>query len=206
MIALRWVQTGDAARGRLRAMRRRSRRDRRRAISASPRGTIARRCATRCRRSGCRRRSAAGAAAGGAGGDADRLVAGCGCCWRRLAAALLAGGFAHVWPHCLSRPEGVSAELDRLWLIQRARGEARLYARLAHLSADRRAAAGRRDRRGDDAVADARIGRVRRLGDAGAAGDRRPARCCCGRRGRGRRRNCWRCRGRRRSPGRCCRG
>ncbi len=33
-----------------------------------------------------------------------------------LAAVLLVAGFAHVWPHCLSRPEGVSPELERLWL------------------------------------------------------------------------------------------
>ncbi|MDB5690899.1 MAG: hypothetical protein JWL91_2775 [Sphingomonas bacterium] len=42
--------------------------------------------------------------------------------WRlRLAAAAAAGaaiavGFAMAWPDCLGRPEGVSAELDRLWL------------------------------------------------------------------------------------------
>ena len=32
------------------------------------------------------------------------------------AAVLLVAGFAHFWPHCLSRPEGVSPELERLWL------------------------------------------------------------------------------------------
>ncbi|SNS60100.1 hypothetical protein SAMN06295912_11031 [Sphingomonas laterariae] len=42
--------------------------------------------------------------------------------WRvRLALAagagvLVLGGFAFAWPHCLSRPEGVSPELDTLWL------------------------------------------------------------------------------------------
>src|SRR5439155_24637129 len=40
---------------------------------------------------------------------------------RRLAMALAAGiiiaGFhALSWPHCLQRPDGVSAEVDRLWL------------------------------------------------------------------------------------------
>jgi hypothetical protein len=30
--------------------------------------------------------------------------------------AVLAGGFALAWPHCLSRPEGVSPELYKLWL------------------------------------------------------------------------------------------
>ncbi|AGH49379.1 hypothetical protein G432_08270 [Sphingomonas sp. MM-1] len=33
-----------------------------------------------------------------------------------LAAAVIGGCFALAWPHCLSRPEGVSPELDRLWL------------------------------------------------------------------------------------------
>ncbi|MET0269934.1 MAG: AcrB/AcrD/AcrF family protein [Sphingomonas sp.] len=33
-----------------------------------------------------------------------------------LAGAVLAGGFALAWPHCLGRPEGVSPELDALWL------------------------------------------------------------------------------------------
>lgn len=32
------------------------------------------------------------------------------------AALLLAGGFALAWPDCLGRPEGVSPELERLWL------------------------------------------------------------------------------------------
>ena len=32
------------------------------------------------------------------------------------AAIVLVAGFAWFWPHCLSRPEGVSPELDRLWL------------------------------------------------------------------------------------------
>lgn len=32
------------------------------------------------------------------------------------AGLLLAAAFALVWPDCLSRPEGVSAELDRMWL------------------------------------------------------------------------------------------
>jgi hypothetical protein len=33
-----------------------------------------------------------------------------------LAAALLAGAFALLWPHCLGRPEGSSPELEQLWL------------------------------------------------------------------------------------------
>ena len=33
-----------------------------------------------------------------------------------VAGALLAAGFALLWPHCLGRLEGVSPELDRLWL------------------------------------------------------------------------------------------
>ncbi|ARS28661.1 hypothetical protein [Sphingomonas sp. KC8] len=33
-----------------------------------------------------------------------------------VAAALIGGCFALAWPHCLSRPEGVSPELDQLWL------------------------------------------------------------------------------------------
>ena len=40
---------------------------------------------------------------------------------RRLAGAAIAGvilaiGFALAWPHCLGRPEGVSPELQRIWL------------------------------------------------------------------------------------------
>ncbi|QLC25527.1 AcrB/AcrD/AcrF family protein [Parasphingopyxis algicola] len=40
-----------------------------------------------------------------------------------LAGAALAIGFALAWPDCLGRPEGVSAELQRLWLdnVQEAR-------------------------------------------------------------------------------------
>jgi hypothetical protein len=33
-----------------------------------------------------------------------------------LAGALLAGAYALAWPHCLGRLEGVSPELDKLWL------------------------------------------------------------------------------------------
>ena len=33
-----------------------------------------------------------------------------------IAAGLILGCFALAWPHCLSRPEGVSPELDQLWL------------------------------------------------------------------------------------------
>ena len=33
-----------------------------------------------------------------------------------LAAAVLAGAFALAWPHCLGRLEGVSPELERMWL------------------------------------------------------------------------------------------
>ena len=33
-----------------------------------------------------------------------------------VAAVLLVAAFAWFWPHCMSRPEGVSPELDRLWL------------------------------------------------------------------------------------------
>lgn len=33
-----------------------------------------------------------------------------------VAAAIVAGAFALAWPQCLGRPEGVSPELDRLWL------------------------------------------------------------------------------------------
>lgn len=33
-----------------------------------------------------------------------------------LAGALLAGGFALAWPDCVSRPEGVSPELYKMWL------------------------------------------------------------------------------------------
>ena len=32
------------------------------------------------------------------------------------AAAVLAAGFALAWPHCLGRPEGVSPELQKMWL------------------------------------------------------------------------------------------
>ncbi|WP_156680180.1 AcrB/AcrD/AcrF family protein [Sphingomonas profundi] len=33
-----------------------------------------------------------------------------------VAAVVLVAAFAYAWPHCLSRPEGVSPELERLWL------------------------------------------------------------------------------------------
>ena len=33
-----------------------------------------------------------------------------------LAAALLVGAWALAWPHCLGKPEGVSPELQRIWL------------------------------------------------------------------------------------------
>lgn len=40
-----------------------------------------------------------------------------------IAGVILAVGFALVWPHCLGRPEGVSPELQSLWLdnVQEAR-------------------------------------------------------------------------------------
>lgn len=43
-------------------------------------------------------------------GRAGRLIAAAG------VGAVLAGGFAALFPHCLSRPEGVSAELAETWL------------------------------------------------------------------------------------------
>ena len=105
----------------------------------------------------------------------------CGSRWRPARALLIAGFHALVWPHCLSRLEGVSPEVYRVWLshVREARPVYRHGWQVATLI-----------------VALPLTARVR-LGAAGLARARRIATCCAGR---------WASPLRRWSPGSCCCG
>ena len=144
MIALRWVRRSRRGGAAARAMRRRSRRDRRPAIS---------RFASYDNRAAGVRCAVAGVAVGGArrrAGCSSALAAVRIASWRvRLAlaaaaAALLAAGFAHCLAALPVAARGRLARARSAVAVQRARGQAGLCAWLAHLSADRRAAAGGR--------------------------------------------------------------
>ena len=71
---------------------------------------------------GCRRRT-------GSGGSR----------WRSAPALIVAAFHALMWPHCLQRLEGVSPEVERLWLSHVREARPIYRARLAHRDADRRA-------------------------------------------------------------------
>ena len=158
------------------------RRDGARASCCSLPTTIAARCATLCRRCGCPTRCSAGRAfmalAWVSPADWKRRLA-----LAVAAGAVVAGFHALIWPHCIQRLEGVSPEVDRLWLshVKEARPIYRHGWRIATLIF---ALAGhRRDRLG-------LLAWIRRARPRAAAADRsaRPRRasprpcCCCGRR------------------------
>ena len=134
-MVLFWVERRRRARGGSRLMPSRSPARRRFASSSSRRTTMARRLrravaglAVRCagrQRADARLCLRVDAAAGSAAGAC-----------RRRAGIVIAGFHALTWPQCLSRPEGVSPELERLWLSHVKEARPFYTARLAHRDAD----------------------------------------------------------------------
>ena len=107
--------SGEEARRLLRLWRHPRRRLRARLSCSSPPRPIARRSATRCRRSGCRRWSRRARSRWRWPGS-PRRAGRPGSALAAVAGALLAAAFVLVWPDCVGRLERVPPELDRLWL------------------------------------------------------------------------------------------
>ena len=100
-----------------------------------------------CRRCGCRMRCSAARCCSRWPGCRPATGSG-GWRWRVGAGVVVAAFHALMWPHCLQRLEGVSPEVERLWLSHVKEARPVYHARLAHRDADRRAAGHRRDRLG----------------------------------------------------------